>query len=127
MSVLEQLVGDLEAAPEDWKLRGVLADWFEDNGRPERAECLRWMVRQHKRPYGGYRLGKLAVACWFNADTISAGLGDPESDIPGTLFLLLEGGKAVANHRSFPSLRQAEEALQAAWVRARAQGWEPGG
>jgi hypothetical protein len=121
MSILDQFLEDMARAPEDWNLRGVVADWAEDNQRPDLAECLRWMVRAHKRPYHGASGG----ATWFNAETVAEGLGDPESDIPAVLFKLLEDGKEVANHKSFPSLRAAEEAFQAAWAAARTRGWSP--
>ncbi len=121
MSTQEQLLDDLASAPGDWKLRGVLADWYEDNDQPEEAACLRWMIQQHKRPYRESDHG----ASWFNADTVPPGLGDPESDIPGPLFQELEGGLVLGNHRSFPTVRAAEEALLAAWRRARQAGWQP--
>jgi hypothetical protein len=121
MTILEQFLNDLGTTPEDWNLRGVVADWAEDNNRPELAECLRWMIRQRKRPYHGAS----ATGTWFNAETVSEGLGDPESDIPAAVYRSLEGGKEVANHKSFPSLRAAEESFQAAWAKARAGGWVP--
>jgi hypothetical protein len=120
MSILDQFLNDLAGAPEDWALRGVLADWAEDNNRPQLAECLRWMIRRQKRPYHGSSGG----GTWFNAETIAEGLGDPESDIPAAVFTLLEGGNEVANHKSFATLRAAEEAFQAAWVKAREEGWK---
>jgi uncharacterized protein (TIGR02996 family) len=121
MSILDQFLNDVAATPEDWSLRGVLADWAEDNNRPQLAECLRWMIRRHKRPYHGSSGG----GTWFNADTIAQGLGDPESDIPAAVFMLLEGGNEVANHKSFTTLRAAEEAFQLAWVKAMENGWKP--
>src|SRR5262249_18385246 len=66
-------------------------------------------------------------ASWFNADTVSPGLGDPESDVPGALFELLDGGKQTANHKTFADLKSAEEAFLAAWVKARKGGWKPVG
>jgi uncharacterized protein (TIGR02996 family) len=121
MSTRDELMEDLCRAPADWKMRGVLADWYEDNDQPEQAACLRWMIQHHKRPYHGAHRG----ATWFNADTIGQGLGDPESDIPGEVFRLLEGGKEVANHKSFTAVREAEEAILAAWSKARQAGWKP--
>lgn len=121
MSILNQLLEDLARAPEDWRLRGVIADWFEDNHRPEEAECLRWMFRHQKRPHSG----SADRASWFNEATISEGLGDPASDIPGPVFVQLIGGREVANHKSFDGMLQAEAAFRAAWVRARAGGWSP--
>jgi hypothetical protein len=121
MSILDQFLDDLADKPEDWTLRGVVADWAEDNDRADLAACLRWMIKNEKRPYHGSTGG----ATWFNAETVSDGLGDPQSDIPAALFKLLEGGKEVANHKSFPSLRAAEESFQSAWAAARTRGWTP--
>jgi hypothetical protein len=122
MSIFHQLLADVSAAPEDWKLREVLADWYEDNSQPLGAECLRWMVQHQKRPY----VGSAQRATWFNADTISTGLGDPMSDIPGPVYDRLEGAKQVANHKTFKSSRDAEEAFHKAWAEARQGGWAPG-
>jgi uncharacterized protein (TIGR02996 family) len=121
MSVRDQLLDDLVRAPDDWKLRGVLADWFEDNNHVAEAECLRWMIKNQKRPYHG----SSPQASWFNADTVGPGLGDPESDVPGPVYELLAGGKVTANHRTFDDLKAAEEAFLAAWVKARKKGWAP--
>jgi len=123
MSVRDQLLDDLVRKPEDWKLRGVLADWFDDNNHPEEAACLRWMITHQKRPYHG----SSPSASWFNADTVSPGLGDPESDVPGALFELLDGGKQTANHKTFADLKSAEEAFLVAWLKARKGGWKPAG
>src|SRR5262245_29155310 len=97
---------DLETKPDDWAVRSVFADWCEDNGQPELAECLRWMVRMRKRPYHGQD----RWFTWFNADKISKGMGDQESDVPEPVYLKLEGGKESANHKTFGSLREAEAA-----------------
>jgi uncharacterized protein (TIGR02996 family) len=121
--MLDAFFKELAGNPNDWQVRGVFADWCEDNGRVELAECLRWMVRHKKRPYTG--LGKSYT--WFNADMVKPGLGDPESDIPGVLFDCLTGGHQACSHRAFPSLREAEEAFHAAWAQARTKGWRPKG
>jgi hypothetical protein len=121
MSVRDQLLDDLCRAPDDWKLRGVLADWFEDNNHAPEAECLYWMIKNKKRPYHG----SSPQASWFNADKVGPGLGDPESDVPGAVYDLLEGGKVTANHRTFDDLKAAEEAFLAAFVKARKKGWKP--
>ena len=59
------------------------------------------------------------------ADTIGTGLKDVESDIPGALYQHLGGGTEVAHHKSYKSLRAAEEDFQAAFAAARAGGWDP--
>jgi uncharacterized protein (TIGR02996 family) len=123
MSMLEQFLDELARSPDDWALRGVFADWCEDNRQPALAACLRWMARRRKRAYRG----AAGRGTWFNADTIGPDLRDrdPESNVPGLIFGLLEGGRAVANHKVYPSVRAAEEAFHAAWLRARAGGWDP--
>jgi len=123
MSMLNQFLKDLGQAPDDWKLRSIVADWCEDNQETQRAECLRWMIKHKKRPYPS-SAGK---ATWFNADKISPGLGDPESDIPEGLFKHLDGGNQAANHRTYGNFPESEEAIQQAWVKARAGGWSPNG
>ncbi|TMJ00975.1 MAG: hypothetical protein E6G97_18760 [Alphaproteobacteria bacterium] len=122
-TVLHQFLKELAQSPENWGLRGIVADWYEDNQEVHRAECLRWMIQQRKRPYT--RADKQAT--WFNADRISPGLGDPESDIPEAIFKQLEGGKPAANHITFGNFPEAEEAIQKAWAKARAGGWSPHG
>jgi uncharacterized protein (TIGR02996 family) len=120
MSMVDQFLDDLSRNPDDWRLRGVFADWCEDNNELDRADCLRWMVRHKKRPHPG----AYGRATWYDADTITVEL-DPESNIPGAIFELLEGGRAVARHQSFPAVRDAEEAFYAAWEKARKRGWNP--
>src|SRR5262249_61345683 len=121
MNPLESFREGLVQTPEDWDLRRVVADWCEDNGHAGRADCLRWMSRLKKRPYRG----SSGVASWFNADTIDTGLGDPESDIPGAIYVLLEGGTESANHKTFPTARAAEESFHTAFAAARSKGWRP--
>jgi len=115
--MLEPYYQDLARAPEDWALRSVFADWCEDNGQPDLAECLRWMVENHKRPH----CGSDQSFTWFNADALKAkeNLGDPESDIPERVYQLLQGGREAARHKTYESLREAEEAFHAAWKQAR--------
>jgi len=121
VTVYDKFLEDLAANPSDTHTRGVMADWAEDNDRPLLAECLRWMVKNDKRPYSGSSGG----GTWFNKETIADGLGDPESDLPAEIYSKLEGGNEVANHKSFPNLRAAEEAMHAAWVKAMEAGWKP--
>ena len=113
----DQLFDELVQNPNDWKLRSILADWCEDNQRPDDALCLRWMITNKKRPYHG-GVDTDAKATWFNANKISQGLGDTESDLPEPLFVHLSVGKVVANHISYDSVRAAEEAILAAWKKA---------
>jgi uncharacterized protein (TIGR02996 family) len=118
MAMLESFYEDLGRNPEDWKVRSVMADWFEDNANPTAAECLRWMIKHKKRPYHG----SSGTFTWFNADSIDPGLGDPESDIPGVLYQHLKG-QETAHHKTYDKLRTAEEDFVAAWTLARQGGW----
>lgn len=114
MSSLEQqILNDLATTPEDWKLREILADYYEDNGKPLYADCLRWMAENNKRPF----IDTNRSATWFNEDTISDELkeNDPASNIPGLLYERLEGGKEIVNHKTFKSVLDAEEAILKAW------------
>src|SRR5262245_12277078 len=99
MSLPRQFVEGLALSPDDW------ADWCVENDVQGVAACLRWMVHRQKRPYRG----SAGRGTWFNADTIMSGLGDPESDIPGAVFGLLDGGQLVANHKAYTTLAKAEE------------------
>jgi uncharacterized protein (TIGR02996 family) len=110
---LSALYDDLAADPGNPGLRKVLGDWLEDHDQPAAAECVRWTAANGKRPYPG----SARSFVWFDAGKVDESLGDPESNLPAELFGLLEGGAAQASHRRYPSLREAEEALQAAWAR----------
>lgn len=120
-TILDKFLEDLCNDPNNWTLRGVIADWAEDNGISELAQCLRWMITNKKRPYHGEN----NRATWFNAETISQGLGDNSSDIPAILYNALEGGKERANHKTFSPRKEAETAFYAAWKQATAEGWKP--
>jgi hypothetical protein len=105
-------IWELSKNPGDFITRSVFADWCEDNDEPELSECLRWMVKNNKRPYKAEGKNEFA---WFNADSITGNLGDTESDIPGKLYTKIQGGKESANHKVFPSFEDAENGLYSAW------------
>lgn len=129
LSEYDVLLDDLCAEPDNWVLRGILADWYEDAGEGMKAECLAWSSQNHKRAHQEKRKGsdntEVPLFVWFDASKVAPNLGDTESDLPGELFKHLGGGKAVANHMLYKTRREAEEALVAAWVAARAAGWTP--
>lgn len=93
--------------PEDWDARRVLADWCEEQGDLERADCLRWMADEKKRALGGHRYW------WYNADEWVIVNSDPESNLPKRLFREM----AFPNHWAFslPSRRESEEAVVRTW------------
>ncbi len=124
MDMFDKFVEDMNEDSDNWKLRSVIADWFEDNNQLAKAECFRWSVLNNKRPCRNGGSKPAATYAWFNKDTISAGMTDPESDIPGKLYDCLPG-KSTANHKSYDTLREAEEALIEAYKLAVAKGWNP--
>jgi hypothetical protein len=119
MTPLDTLYEVLHQAANDWQAREILADWFEEAAQQACADCVRWMVKQHKRPYrsitGTYH--------WFNAQRVTTA-SDPESNIPEAIYRHLQGKEGLAMFfRDYPSLRQAEEDFYRAWQQAREQGW----
>jgi len=44
VSIPPQFHAALEAEPHCLTLRCAIADWFEENGQLEAAECMRWLV-----------------------------------------------------------------------------------
>jgi hypothetical protein len=109
----------LAQTPDDWLLRAVLADSFEESGQQVVADCVRWMIQHHKRPYrspDGY-------FHWFDAHRIRNRV-DPESDIPEEIYRHLTGSIGTwAIYRTYDNLRAAEEDFHVAWQHARAGGW----
>ncbi len=94
----------------DFVLRSVVADWCEDNEKYKMAEFLRWMITEKKRP-----MDEEGTFIWFNKDKILPGMYDEESDLPEALFLKLKVGVLSANHRSYKTVKEAEEDLYQAW------------
>ncbi len=116
----------------------VLADWYEADGPdgktdPTGAEAVRWLLTPpdgksatavRHRPYSPEGEGS-ETGSWFNGTKIKdAGLEDPESDLPDVIYDALEGGKVTANHRTYPTAREAYEAFVAAFKKARKEGNE---
>jgi hypothetical protein len=123
--MLDAFYDELADNPDDWAVRGLLADWCEDNNLAQWAECLRWMIRHRKRPHRSS--GSLGFT-WFNADKLPDMVTeDPESNIPGKVWDLLDHGQQAARHKAYPTLRAAEEDFYAAWEKARSRGWKPDG
>lgn len=126
-TTFDALLDDICREPENWRLRSVLADWLEDEGRGEEAECVRWMARERKRAC------RQNDGCfeWFGVSGEGM-LGDPASDVPVWLWDRLAGGHrtdwSMHNHKGYvryATRRRAELAILAAWKKARREGVTP--
>jgi hypothetical protein len=121
MTSPDTLYATLGKDPNDWPTRSVLADCHEEAGRQQAAECVRWMVLARKRPYRA----QAGTYHWFNAAEVTTGT-DPESDLPAALYSALRGREGYKGlFRDYPTLREADEDLYAAWDAARSRGWTP--
>lgn len=121
----------LDADPDDFAIRGLMADWYADQGDPAAEDCLRWQVGERKRPYKPPEVAPGGLVQWYDGDY---GNGyDPESDLPAALWSELRGGETWGHRSSkdprwveYPTRRAAEEALLAAWRKLAARGQAPG-
>jgi hypothetical protein len=119
MTTLDTLYEGLTRTPEDWQLRTVLADWYEDVGQQDVADCLRWMAMHRKRPY---RSGS-GTYHWFNVERVTTA-ADPESDIPEAVYRRLRGREGLELvFRDYDNLKSADEDFYSAWREARRHGW----
>jgi uncharacterized protein (TIGR02996 family) len=117
--MLEAFFAALAQNPNDWLTRAALADWFEENGLEHTAACVRWMVRTRRRP----SINALGWAFWFNADRPML-YTEKAAHLPEALFRALHG--APGTYTWYDDLRDAEEALHAAWAAALDAGtWQP--
>jgi uncharacterized protein (TIGR02996 family) len=48
--IREGLLAALDAAPGDKVAQAALGDWFEEHGDDLATQCLRWVVRNGRRP-----------------------------------------------------------------------------
>jgi uncharacterized protein (TIGR02996 family) len=121
----EAFYRQLEEDPDDWATRLVMADWYEDNGEPERAEAIRWQVENKRRPRDGRPHDKRAVWAWFDFDHYgtTSPSEDPLSDLPHEIYVLLEKADDTdfRQDRRYVDLRVCEEDLQRAVIRHLAQ------
>lgn len=108
------------------KHRNLLADFLRDAGKHAEADCQDWLVAHGKRPY----CASLPSASVFRDAAMKEQnnqLGDVASDYPDDLFAKLTGGKAVANHRTYPTLAECEQDVAKAWLACVAAGVDPTG
>jgi uncharacterized protein (TIGR02996 family) len=120
MTQLDKLLHSVVENPNDFSRRLILADFYEEEGQYQHAECQRWLAKHKKRAYAKSSTDDFY---WFNTHKIGT-RKDPESNLPEPLFLSLEGGKTHANHRWYDSRLESEEAVMLAWPKAIAKGWD---
>ena len=119
-ALLEAIIDNVK----DWPRYHILADVYEERGEQSKADCLRWMADNHKRPMYGAR--------WYNISTVPSSNSDPESDIPSELFDHLRGEPTLIQNRGgapeakdYEGFHNALTDLMRAWDKARAEGWNP--
>jgi hypothetical protein len=124
-ALLEVLYRELESNPRDALTLSALADWYEEHGEADKADCLRWTARRNKRPHRyDPRAMKVTHTAWHKGWYWWARTGDgyhwghPVScRLPATVWRPLRHGFKY-NPRVFKeyhTLRQAYEALFAVW------------
>lgn len=119
----------LEESPGDIPTLLALSDWLDEQGDANAADCIRWSAARKRRLFR-YRAGSLSVAgmdwhdgwfWWANADSrFGADWGHPEEcRVPHGLWLRLRHGHDAPPlvFKEYATVRQAYEALIAAWPR----------
>jgi uncharacterized protein (TIGR02996 family) len=122
----EALYRTLEEDPGDLVTVQVLADWYEEHGETDKAECLRWTVRWDKFPFR-YRHGEIGIKCdnwhdgwlWWARPRKGDAWGHPPScQLPVEVWKRLQ--HTFDYHppwvfKEYPSVRDAYDALFAVW------------
>ncbi len=124
----------LEESPGDTATLLALSDWYEEHGDLTAADCIRWSARRKRYPFRYHLDGPLTVAgvswhdgwyWWANDDgRFGADWGHTqECRLPRRLWALLRHSQDYQPlvFKEYETLRQAYEALIAAWPR----GWQP--
>jgi hypothetical protein len=129
MTDSEALHAALDIDPTDAAARLALADWCEEQSDLATAAAWRWLARQGKRPYNWSLYPDLGIHFtgydWHNG---AAHWDVPAyCTIPRTLWDLLpvRGHENTDSWRSYPTRREAEEALVEAFRLAVTSGWQP--
>jgi len=111
----------IDVAPGDMLPLCILADWFEEHGRDDEAECLRWAAREMKEPWPS-AAGKF---WWFDQ---RAYITSTRSTIPGAVCEKLKTEEFV-RYAGWWHLYQtrvdAYRDLCRAWLDCRAAGLNP--
>jgi uncharacterized protein (TIGR02996 family) len=120
----------LDQTPEEDRVTLLaLADWYEEQGEPEAAECLRWTVRQGLSPFCYQRDGGGVTVSsdawhdgwfWWSVDEPSQTSDwghDPACRLPRALWQKLRHtfNYDPAVFKEYRTRRAAYEALLEAW------------
>src|SRR5437660_18129 len=106
MTTLETLYESLVQSQNDWQVRSVLADWFEEAGEQGAAACRRWVARNRRRPGFHPRPSEYGPFIWvLQADQPI--IEDPPAHLPEALWQPLTGNGEPHPVASFKSYRTA--------------------
>lgn len=112
-------------SPQDWHLRLVAADWYEEHGDQDRADCLRWMARYRKCAVGSN--DNEPSFAWY--DQARHSWPGWSSELPALLWQAIAAESHIPligwHRKCFPDRRATEEALYQAWPVAIANGFNP--
>lgn len=120
-SLIDSLLTQVCENPEDWDLRRVLADAYEDNGDLEAADCSHWTADNKKRAL------KIALYNWYGSCR-KIGRDDPGSDLPVELFHclpIIDGEHLPGTVMKYNTRLDSEKALLTAWRICTSQDWVP--
>ena len=118
----------LDERPGDWVILQALADWYEEQGLPENARCLRWTADRALHPFRYRRDGGLTVSgaswhdgwFWWALDDRDSGAewGHPlHCRLPRGVWKHLRRtfDHAESVFKEYPTQRAAYDALLEAW------------
>jgi uncharacterized protein (TIGR02996 family) len=105
---------------QDWTdttLRLQYSDWLEENGNTASADFQRWLVQNRKHP------NRTCVDWEWWLERVPGVSGHaPHRELPAALFCHLGSQRP---YHTYSGRAAAENALAAAWHRAKVAGWQP--
>ncbi len=104
----------LDECPEDYQTRLIFADWLDEQG-DERAAGYRAMGVMGLRPWK-----KTHHASWYDAGVRPGDKNDPQSNLPQSWFMAVDGDK-LGGWMRWDSRREAEDSAALAFARLSAE------
>ena len=85
-TIHEGLQAALDETPGDKVVLAALADWFEEQGDGPATECLRWLVRNGRRPGFCEQQRRYGKFFWerYGREPV---LNDPQAQLPEAVFI----------------------------------------